>query len=89
MDGMISTSGMIGAGLKKCTPTTRSVCAHAPASAAMDSDDVFDASMAVGATIASSARNSCCLAASCSTIASITTPQGAKAANCSGFTPST
>ena len=86
---MISTSGMIGAGLKKCTPTTRSVFVHEPASAAMDSDDVFEASMAVGATMASSARSSCCLAASCSMIASITTPQGAKAVNCSRLTPST
>ena len=60
--GTISTSGITGAGLKKCMPMTRSACAHAAASAAMDSDEVFVASTHSRGTISSSAAKSSRLA---------------------------
>ena len=41
---MISTSGRSGAGLKKCTPSTRADRTQADAIAATGSDDVFVAS---------------------------------------------
>ncbi len=50
-----STRSRIGAGLKKCMPTTRSGCAVAVAIAVTESAEVFVASTASGATIASSA----------------------------------
>ena len=40
---MISTSGISGAGLKKCIPTTLSEFLHDEAIEAMDREDVFDA----------------------------------------------
>src|SRR6185312_292855 len=70
----ISTSGITGAGLKKCTPTTRSGCVAADASDATDSDDVFVARIASGATTPASAANSARFTARSSTTASITTP---------------
>ena len=42
-----STSGRIGAGLKKCMPTMRAGCFMPAASDVIESDDVFDASIAV------------------------------------------
>ena len=47
---MTSTSAMIGAGLKKCMPTTRAGSAAARAIAVIGIDEVFDASTAPGAT---------------------------------------
>ena len=38
-----STSGITGAGLKKCMPTTREGWLKPAASAVIESDDVFDA----------------------------------------------
>ena len=52
-----STSGSTGAGLKKCMPTTRPGCFRPAASAVIDSDDVFDARIASGATTTLSSRN--------------------------------
>ena len=42
--GMTSTSGITGAGLKKCIPTTRPGSWHADAIDVTESDDVFVAS---------------------------------------------
>ena len=67
-----STSGISGAGLKKCMPTTRPGCFIAAASAVIDSDDVFVARMHSGVTTFSSRAKSSRLAARSSTIASTT-----------------
>ena len=75
----ISTSGMSGAGLKKCIPTTRSGVEVAPAISVTDSADVFVASTASGRQTRSSSANSSRFGSSSSTIASITTSQSAKA----------
>ena len=54
----ISTSGMSGAGLKKCIPTTRSGVEVAPAISVTESADVFVASTASGRQTRSSSANS-------------------------------
>ncbi len=69
-----STSGISGTGLKKCMPTIRPGRSMPCASAVIDSDEVFEASMAPGSTSGSSCANSVRLAARSSTIASITRP---------------
>ena len=56
---MISTRGMTGAGLKKCTPRTRSGFAQADAIPAIGSDDVLVARTQSGETAISSRANVC------------------------------
>ena len=74
----ISTSGISGAGLKKCIPTTRSGVDVAEAISVTESADVLVASTASGRTIRSSSSKSARLASSSSTIASITRSQPAR-----------
>ena len=74
-----STRGMTGAGLKKCSPMTRSGCDVGAAIAATDSALVFVARMTVGGVAASSAQKIARLAPRSSRAAS-TTRQGAAAA---------
>ncbi|MNY57445.1 hypothetical protein D3C86_1936520 [compost metagenome] len=50
---MISTSAIIGTGLKKCMPMKRSARLVAAASLVMEIDEVLDATMTSGATTAS------------------------------------
>ena len=76
----ISTSGISGAGLKKCMPTTRSGVEVAAAISVTESADVFVASTASGRQIRSSSAKSARLGSSSSTIASITTSQSARSA---------
>ena len=59
----ISTSGMSGAGLKKCMPTTRSGDDVAAAISVTESAEVFVARMQSGRTIRSSSANSAVFAA--------------------------
>ena len=66
-------------GLKKCQPTTRLGTWHEAAMAVTLSDEVLVARTAVDFTMGSRAANSACLASSCSTIASITRSQSARA----------
>src|SRR4051812_24735645 len=73
--GTTSTSGRMGAGLKKCRPITRSGCLQALAIAVTDKDDVFVASTAVGPTTCSMFWNNRRLSERLSTIASMTSPQ--------------
>src|SRR5262245_66551234 len=73
--GTTSTSGMIGAGLKKCKPITRAGSRHALAIDAMDNDDVFVARTVSAGTKSSRRLNSACFVSTSSTIASITSPQ--------------
>ena len=73
----ISTSGISGAGLKKCMPTTRSGRLVALAISVTESADVFVASTASGRVIRSSSAKSSCFGPSSSTIASITRSQSA------------
>src|SRR5689334_21277137 len=68
--GTTSTSGMTGAGLKKCIPTTRPGVAQEEAIAATESDEVFVARIALAETTASSALNNDCLTSIRSTTAS-------------------
>ena len=75
----ISTSGMRGAGLKKCIPTTRSGVEVAPAISVTESAEVFVASTASGRQTRSSSASSSRFGPSSSTIASITTSQSANA----------
>ena len=51
---MISTSAIMGTGLKKCMPMKRSARAVTAASLVMEMDEVLDAMMASGANMASS-----------------------------------
>ena len=74
----ISTSGINGAGLKKCMPTTRSGVDVAAAISVTESADVFVASTASGRQTRSSSAKSRRFGSSSSTIASITTSQSAK-----------
>ena len=71
----ISTRFWTGAGLKKCTPTTRPGWEVAVEISVTDSDEVLVARIASGDTIVSRLRNSSCLSGSCSMIASTTSPQ--------------
>src|SRR5688572_6066114 len=82
--GMTSTSGITGAGLKKCIPTTRPGAAQAAAIDVTDSDDVLVARMHSSLTTPSSARNSDCLASSPSVIASTASPHSAKSPSPAG-----
>ena len=50
---MISTSAIIGTGLKKCMPMKRSARLVAAASLVMEMDEVFEATITSGATMAS------------------------------------
>ena len=74
-----STSGSTGTGLKKCMPITRRGRAvHVP-SFMIGMEEVFEARTASGSvTTSSSSRNTAVLAASSSTIASITNWRSAK-----------
>ena len=72
-----STSFISGTGLKKCMPTRRPGCFSSRASAVIDSDEVFDASTASGAMMASSSRSRPCLTPRFSTMASTTRPASA------------
>ena len=72
-----STSFMSGGGLKKCRPPTRPGLPQPAAISVTDSEEVLVAITASGAMRCSSARNNSRLAASSSTIASITMPAGA------------
>src|SRR5262245_53893102 len=72
--GTTSTSAMIGAGLKKCKPITRSDFRHALAIEAMDNDDVFVASTVSAGTKSSRRPNNACFTSRSSRIASITSP---------------
>ena len=67
-----STSGISGAGLKKCMPTMRSGRLAPRAIAVTDNDDVFVARMHCGDTTFSSSATSSRFASISSTIASIT-----------------
>ena len=68
----ISTSGISGAGLKKCMPTTRAGrCSPAPI-AVIEIDDVLEARIVSGDVTFSSCRNSSRFASRSSTMASIT-----------------
>ena len=77
-----STSCMSGTGLKKWSPTKRVGRLVAAAISVIDSEDVFEAKMAVGATTASRAANTSRLAARFSIAASITRSRSAKSASC-------
>ena len=68
----ISTSGISGAGLKKCRPATRPGCFMPAASAVIESDEVFDARIASVATTRSRSPKSSRLTSRSSTIASTT-----------------
>ena len=72
---MISTRFWTGAGLKKCTPTTRPGCEVAVEISVTDSEEVLVARIASGPTMPSRVRNSSCFSGSCSMIASTTRPQ--------------
>ena len=74
----ISTSGISGAGLKKCIPTTRPGEDVAAAISVTESAEVLVASTASGRQIRSSSAKSSRFGSSSSTIASITTSQSAK-----------
>ena len=76
----ISTSGISGAGLKKCIPTTRSGRSVAAAISVTESAEVLVASTASGRQIRSSSAKSSRFGASSSTIASITRSQPARSA---------
>ena len=71
----ISTSGISGAGLKKCMPTTRSGRVVAAAISVTESAEVLVARIASGRQIRSSSAKSARLGSSSSTIASITRSQ--------------
>jgi hypothetical protein len=75
---MISTRFCTGAGLKKCSPTTRPGCEVAAEIAVTDRDEVLVARMASVATMPSSARKISCFTGSCSTTASTTRSQAAR-----------
>ncbi len=77
----ISTSGISGAGLKKCMPTMRSGVDVAEAISVTESADVFVASTASGRQMRSSSAKSSCLGPSSSTIASMTRSQSARSAS--------
>ena len=77
----ISTSGISGAGLKKCIPTTRPGVDVAAAISVTESADVFVARTASGRQIRSSSAKSSRFGPSSSTIASITTSQSANASS--------
>ena len=77
----ISTSGISGAGLKKCMPTTRSGRVVAAAISVTESAEVFVASTASGRQIRSSSAKSSRFGSSSSTIASITRSQSAKSSS--------
>jgi hypothetical protein len=65
-----STNGINGTGLKKCMPATRPGCLSPLPSAAIDSDDVFDARMQPGEITCSRCANNSRLAFKSSTTAS-------------------
>ena len=75
IDGIISTNGIIGAGLKKCIPITRSAFLHAEAIDAIDKEDVLVAKIQSSETIRSKSENNFCFTSMFSTIASIINPQ--------------
>jgi hypothetical protein len=77
--GMISTSFMRVAGLKKCQPISRCGCFRPCATAVIEIDEVLVASTASAASTASSCRNRPCFTSSRSTMASTTSPQPASA----------
>ena len=77
----ISTSGISGAGLKKCIPTTRPGVEVAAAISVTESAEVFVARTASGRQIRSSSANSSRFGSSSSTIASITRSQSAKSSS--------
>ena len=77
----ISTSGISGAGLKKCMPTARSGRSSTDAISVTESAEVFVARIVSARTAASSARKSSCLTARSSNAASITTSQSARSAS--------
>ncbi len=77
----ISTSGISGAGLKKCMPTTRPGDDVAAAISVTESAEVLVARTASGRQILSSSAKSSRFGSSSSTIASITTSQSAKSAS--------
>jgi hypothetical protein len=54
MEGIISTKGMSGAGLKKCIPIIRSAIFKDAPIEAMDKDDVFVARIQCSETTSSS-----------------------------------
>jgi hypothetical protein len=72
-----STKLCTGAGLKKCSPTTRPGWDDDAAIEVTDNDEVFVARTASAATTVSSRRKTSCLTSSLSTTASITSPQEA------------
>ena len=67
-----STSGMIGAGLKKCMPMTRFGRWVATEISVTDSEEVLVARIASGLQTRSSSAKICCLRSRCSGTASIT-----------------
>ena len=69
---MISTSAIIGTGLKKCMPTKRDGSFSDAASRVMEMEEVLVARMASGRTTASTLRSTCALTLSRSVAASIT-----------------
>ncbi len=75
-----STSGISGAGLKKCRPTTRSGRPLADAMAVTDSAEVLVARIVSGRQSAWSSANSAALGAGSSTMASITRSASASGA---------
>ncbi len=76
----ISTRFWTGAGLKKCTPTTRPGRPFAVEISVTDSDEVFVARIASGETMSSSARKMLFLISSDSTTASTTKSAWARSA---------
>ena len=76
-DGITSTSGSTGAGLKKCRPTTRCGCRVPAAMRATEIDDVLVASRHSAETMSSSRSKSARLSSASSRIASMTTPASA------------
>ncbi len=75
-----STTFISGTGLKKWKPATRSGRRHAAAIAVIDSDEVLEARIVSGLTMASSWRNRSRLTSRSSTMASTTRSQSASSA---------
>ncbi len=78
----ISTKGIKGAGLKKCSPAKRSGRFSAAPMAVMDIDEVFVDRIASSETMLSSDTNSDCFAARSSTIASTMSAASASSDTC-------
>ena len=76
-----STNDSTGAGLKKCSPTTRRGFAVATAISVTDSEEVLVASTVSGPTIRSRAAKMSFLSSRCSGTASTTSPQPATASS--------